>query len=294
MNSYVLITPAKNEEAFIEKTIQAVISQKCLPKKWVIVNDGSTDRTNEIVEFYASEYNFIEIVQLNDRGSRDFASKIRAFNAGFEKIKGIKFEFVGNLDADISFSKNYYEQVLKNFRKHPKLGIAGGIIYETRDNKKFRLNTRNDTVGCAIQMFRRKCYEEVGGYLPLKIGGEDAVAEILARMKNWEVRAFTELEVLHNRTMGSGIWNIWESRYYTGVENYHIGYHPLFFLLKSISRITERPMFIGSILMLLGYLRSSIRSTKRMVSDDFIQFLHNEQKRKMKSAFINLFSIKKS
>jgi len=186
----------------------------------------------------------------------------------------------------------YYTRVRLPELISEKISIDDLIVFndDWYKNKQIKLNTRNDTVGCAIQMFRRKCYEEIGGYLPLKIGGEDAAAEILARMKSWEVRAFPELEVLHNRAMGSGIWNVWESRYYAGVENYHLGYHPLFFLLKSISRITERPAFFGSILMLSGYLWSSIRSTKRMVSDDFIQFLRNEQRQNMKSAFIKLFS----
>lgn len=290
MNSYVLITPAKNEEVYLEKTIQAVVSQTYLPDKWVIVDDGSTDGTIEIVERYASDYDFIELVRLIYRDNRNFASKIRAFKAGLEKLVGIHFEFMGNLDADISFPDDYYEQVLKKFQKYPKLGITGGIIFEMRKNKHVKLNPRNDTIGCAIQMFRRKCYEDVGGYMELKFGGEDVMAEMTARMKGWEVRAFPELEVLHNREMGSGIWNIWESRFYAGVENYDLGYHPFFFILKSISRILERPAILGSILMLSGYFWFSIIGAKRIVSNEFIKFLQNEQKQKMKSAVLELIS----
>lgn len=291
MCSYVLITPAKNEENYIEKTIQSVISQTLLPQKWIIVNNGSTDKTEEIVNRYTAKYKFIELVHFNENTKRNFAAKIGSFNAGYQRLKYTHYDFLGNLDADISFSKNYYEEILKKFMQNLRLGIGGGIIIDFNDKNKRRPNYSRNNVGCAIQMFRRECFENIGGYLPLKIGGEDAAAEVLALMNQWEVQAFPELEVFHHREMGTGNWNIWVARFYRGVEHYSLGYHPLFFIFKSFSRFWEKPWLLGSLLMLTGYLSSCISQEKRIVSNEFVDFLRKKQLKRMRNSFVKSLNI---
>jgi poly-beta-1,6-N-acetyl-D-glucosamine synthase len=122
--SYILITPAHNEEAFIEKTIESVINQTVLPVKWVIVDDGSTDKTREIVGRYLVRYRWIEMVQMPQRRDRSFAAKVTAFNAGYERVKGLPYEIIGNLDADISFEKDHFEFLTRKFSEDPTLGVA--------------------------------------------------------------------------------------------------------------------------------------------------------------------------
>ena len=122
---YVLITPARNEERFISKTLDSVIAQTLLPERWVIVDDGSTDRTAEIVEDYAKRYQWIELIRRSQRVDRNFAGKADAFNAGFEQVRSLPFEIVGNLDADISFERDYFEFLVGKFCEFPGLGVAG-------------------------------------------------------------------------------------------------------------------------------------------------------------------------
>jgi glycosyltransferase involved in cell wall biosynthesis len=128
--TYVLVTPARNEAAFIEKTIESVIRQTVLPAKWVIVNDGSTDDTGAIVAKYTPQYSWIELVNLPARRERNFAAKVHAFNVGLERVKDIPYEIIGNLDADISFDDDHLEFLLTRFREDPKLGVAGTTFKE--------------------------------------------------------------------------------------------------------------------------------------------------------------------
>jgi len=182
MLSYVLITPAKNEEQFIEKTIQSVVKQTILPKKWIIVSDGSTDKTDSIIEKYTSLYPFIELLRKSNSGTRNFGAKAKAILFAYEKLQGLKFDLIGNLDADVSFDPDYYEYIIREFVLNPKLGIAGGLRYDLIKDKFYPLECAPDSVGGPFQLFRRSCYEEIGGYKPLLFGGIDAVAETSARM----------------------------------------------------------------------------------------------------------------
>ncbi|MFX0199832.1 MAG: glycosyltransferase, partial [Candidatus Hodarchaeota archaeon] len=175
-NSYVLITPARNEQDYIQKTIESVVSQTILPEKWVIVSDGSTDHTDEIVSHYAAKHDFIQFIRVSEHIQRNFWSKVHAFNAGYEQIKNTEYKFLGNLDADVSFNSNYYENVLLRFQTNPKLGIAGGIILELLNGQYVNQKLSLNSVAGAIQLFRRECYQDIGGYIPLTYGGVDSAA----------------------------------------------------------------------------------------------------------------------
>ena len=279
--SYILITAAKNEEAYIEKTIQSVIAQTVLPRKWVIVSDGSTDRTEKIVSQYAAKYDFIELVRADAVEQRNFGSKARAITAGYERVKSIDHEYVGILDADVSFSPTYYESIMQKFEQNPKLGIAGGILFDRHKEKYVKQRTStNWSVSGPIQMFRRECYEQVGGNLPVR-GGVDAVAEVMARMKGWEVRAFPEITVFHHRSTGAEKGSKWVICFNQGVEDYLLGYHLAFFLGRCFLRFIRRPYLFGSLAMLCGYCWSWLRRSKRQVSSEFVQYLRREQLKRL-------------
>ena len=205
---YVLITPTRNEEAYIERTLEAVCKQTILPLKWIIVNDGSTDSTEAKVKKYTSNYSFLELVNLNRIGNANFGSKVNAFQEGYNYVKKLDYDFIGNLDADVSFEPAYFGNILHKFGENEKLGVAGGIIQELINNKYVTQDISTNSVAGAVQLFRKECYAGIGGYIPMEYGGIDAAAEILARMNGWEVQTFSEYKVLHHRRVKTGKKNI--------------------------------------------------------------------------------------
>jgi glycosyltransferase involved in cell wall biosynthesis len=278
---YALITAAYNEEKVLEHTIQAVISQTLLPVKWVVVDDGSTDRTPEIVGCYARHHKFIKLVRLNDQHPRDFTARIYAINIGYETIRDLETDFIGNLDADIAFEPVYFDALLEKFRTDEYLGLAGGFLYE-HDGRDFKPRKRNNirSVPNAVQMFRRECYEVIGGYLPLKYGSPDWCAEVQVRMRGWRVQSFPDLKVLHLRPTGSVDGRLWNS-YRAGLGAVYMGSHPIFEVLKCIYRIPDSPFLLGSLFRFSGLLAGYWRQDPRIVSADFIRFLRKEQKDRM-------------
>jgi len=162
--NYVLVTAAYNEEAYIEKTVQSVIAQTALPLQWAIVSDGSTDRTDEIVLSYAARHPFIKLVRVREEHARNFAAQVHAINLGCKSLQALNYQFIANLDSDISFGPAYYQQLMEKFDLDPSLGLAGGCIFE-ESNGKFVSRQRTGVLGRhAVQMFRRECFESVGGY----------------------------------------------------------------------------------------------------------------------------------
>jgi glycosyltransferase involved in cell wall biosynthesis len=282
-SSYVLITPARDEEGYIERVIKSVVSQTVLPRKWIIVSDNSADRTDQIVSNYTTKHDFISLLRVSGDGDRNFGSKVKAFRWGYEKLKGVAYNFIGNLDADISFGRDYYERVLKRFAQNPRLGIAGGVILDVYDGKVRSEQDNINSVGCAVQMFRAQCFNEIGGYIPLEVGGEDAAAEVMARMNGWEVTSFPDIRVFHHRQTGTRDRSIYHARMLNGIEDYQLGYHPLFHMAKSLYRLKEKPFLVGSILRLYGYYRAMLRNDRRMVSKEFVQYLRHEQIRQLRS-----------
>jgi len=278
---YVLITPARNEEGYLEKTIEAVISQTIRPRKWIIVSDGSVDRTDEIVTEYARNHNFIQLLRAGEQRQKDFGSKVRAFQAGYDLLSGTSYSFVGNLDADVSFGPDYYQQILERFGANPELGVAGGIIWERVGEQFVPQRISLNSVAGAVQLFRRQCFEAFGGYIPMKSGGIDAAAEIMARMHGWKAQTFPEIPVYHHRRVSTGKVTILSTRFHQGMTNYLLGYHPLFQIMSCLYRVVDRPYLIGSALMLLGYGWSCLRRYQRAVPFEVVEFLRSEQKARM-------------
>lgn len=283
---YVLITAARNEEKYIERTIQSVISQTILPEKWVIVSDGSTDGTDEIVKRYEAHYDFIQFMCLESNGERNFASQVYTQQVGVELLQDIKYEFIGMLDADISFQPDYYQRVIAKFQENRELGIAGGRLSDFCGGKWVRQRVSTSwSVSGPIQMFRRQCYEDIGGYFPLERGGQDGVAEVMARMHGWEVKSFPDIEVLHYRRTGTEGRNIWHARLNGGIIQYSVGYHWLFAIARSLYKIFERPYLLGSILTLCGFCWANLQKKELVVPDEVRQYLRREQLHKLLSPF---------
>jgi glycosyltransferase involved in cell wall biosynthesis len=282
MSTYVIITPAHDEEAFIEQTIRSMIQQTVRPLKWVIVNDASTDRTGEIVEEYTRDHAFIKLVNRDRAAGRDFGKKVYAFNHGLEEVRDLKYDFIGNLDADITFEPQYFENILGEFEADPKLGLSGGIVYTKFSREFVTYDKTLDSVGGKVQIFRRKCFEEIGGYLPLKFGGIDAAAEIVTRMKGWVVRKSLANRVLEHRRTGFAHGRPLKTMLRDGQKFYSLGYEPLFYLLRCIYRLRDYPLVVGSGAALIGYLWSMIRREPIVLPAEVVQYLRNEHRMKLK------------
>jgi glycosyltransferase involved in cell wall biosynthesis len=279
---YVIITPARNEEDFIARTITAVISQTLRPLRWLIVNDGSTDGTRKIVESYLKRYDFIKLVNLERDGDRNFGGKVIAFSRGVLELQNLDYEFIGNLDADISVPPDYYRSIIKYFDADPKLGIAGGIVY-TKVGKRFSTSDKTlDSVGGAVQLFRKRCFEAVGGYMLLDCGGEDAGAEIKARMLGWTVRKFPDCKVFEHRRTGSAEASLLRSKVREGRRFYSLGYALLFYAIRCIYRSKDRPFIIGSIAAFYGFMESYLRRRPILLPQDEVAYLRSEQRQRLK------------
>jgi len=281
--AYALITPAHNEERYIERMMQSVISQTVLPNKWVIVSDGSTDHTDDIVAKYAAKHEFIELVRIERDSIRSFGSAIRAINTGYEKLKGAEYDLVGNLDADVVLEPSYYQTILAKFQADPKLGLAGGLVCDRRWDKLDDEFTAADSVRGPIQMFRRQCYEQIGGHSCIGMGGYDTVAEIQARMCGWQVRTFADAKALHLRPTGTARSSVLRARFRQGRIEYRLRYHPPFESAKCLWRVRQKPFLLGSVLRLSGYCWSFLRREQPVLPRDVVNYLRGEQLAKLKA-----------
>ncbi|MEY3219322.1 MAG: hypothetical protein RIT27_679 [Pseudomonadota bacterium] len=284
--SYVLMTSARNESKYIEGVIKSVISQRILPKKWVIISDGSTDNTDAIIQQYAKQHSFIHYLRTEPTIDRNFASKVYALKIGLKLLENEEYDIIGNLDADITFEAHYFSEILKRFENDPQLGIVGGVAYEDHQGKIIpQDNAMEWNVAGANQNFRKACHEQIGGYRPLLRGGEDALADLMARMHGWKVQSFPELHLMHHRHAGTEKGHVLKSRYGLGKLDYSFGYHPLFEIAKCIFRIKEKPYFTGSAARFLGYFVSMVKREPLAIPKEVAAFLRTEQLQRLKNTF---------
>lgn len=276
--TYVLITPTRNEEEHIVRTMDGIVAQNVRPLRWVIVSDGSTDRTDELVRTYAEKHDFIRLVRVEDRSNRDFASKVYAFRRGREELADLDYDFIGNLDADILLGKDYYAAMLEAFEKNESLGLAGGVRYDLCGDRFQKFDKASNSVGGCVQLYRRECFEKVGGFLPLPFGGEDAVAEIMTRMHGWKVKSFPRQKIFHYRETGAMNRHVLRTRFREGLKDYLIGYHPLFELCRCLFRLRQkRPLVLGALVSAFGFFWGMIQRMERPVPREMIRYLHREQ-----------------
>lgn len=271
--------------AFIALTLRSVIAQTVRPVRWVIVSDGSIDGTNEIVRKCAVEHDWIEFISLPERAERNFAGKVAAFNAGQVRLAGLDYDVIGNLDADVSFDNDYFAFLLKKFAEDPNLGLAG-TPYRDPMNQMYDyryVSTEHVTGPC--QMFRRECFEAIGGYMPVKGGAIDRIADIAARMKGWKTRTYTDKIYLHHRQTGTAQQSVLMSKFKDGGKDYSVGTSAVWEFLRTIYQMTKKPLFFGGLMLGCGYVWSSIRRVKRPVSSEMVEFCRREQMTRLKTLF---------
>jgi biofilm PGA synthesis N-glycosyltransferase PgaC len=274
--TYVLITPARNEAQLIEATVKSVVAQTVRPLKWVIVSDGSTDGTDEIVRGYLETYPWIELLRMPERTERHFAGKVLAFNAGYDKVRSLKPQVVGNLDADVTFEPDHFETLLTKAAEDPGLGVFGAPFREGNFQYDYRFtNIENVWGGC--QLFRRECYEDIGGYKPVKGGCIDHIAVVSARMNGWKTRTFAERVCIHHRVMGTAQQGPIKSKFRMGAKDYSVGNHPLWQLSRAVYQMRNRPFLLGGLALGAGYLWSAVRRSEVRVTPGMVRFIRREQ-----------------
>jgi biofilm PGA synthesis N-glycosyltransferase PgaC len=285
---YVLVTPARNEAKFIELTLKSVVAQTVHPLRWVIVSDGSTDGTDEIVERYAAENDWIELVRMPERTERHFAGKAYAFKAGKDRLEGLAYDVIANLDGDISFEPDYFEFLLGKMVEDPQLGVIGTpYVEKNKETFDYRFVSVEHVSG-ACQVFRRACYEAIGGYQPVKVGTIDCIAVISARMKGWKTRTFTEIVCQHHRLTGTAQRGPIEAKFVMGKMDYVMGNHPLWQLFRMAYQITRKPWVLAGVALELGYLNAYIHRVERPVSREFVSFHRKEEMQRLRRALIRL------
>ncbi len=277
---YVIVTPAFNEAAYIERTIESVVAQTIRPVQWVIVDDSSTDNTGDIVQAYSQRYTWIQGIQrAKVPGQTYYGSNVYAILEGLQRVVEVDYDFLAVLDADIELCPDYYEAVFRKFDEHPELGVASGTYLEMEGNEQIEARIDRLHTPKAIQVFRRQCYEQIGGYIPFKNGGEDSGTEVMARMLGWQTWSFPEIKAIHNRPVGTGDGrSLLGARFRLGLSDYCVGTHPLFMLFKCIKRsVWERPCLLSGFARLAGFSYGYLSRAPCQMPKAAKKFLRREQ-----------------
>jgi poly-beta-1,6-N-acetyl-D-glucosamine synthase len=281
--TYVVITPARNEAQFIALTLQSIVSQTVRPARWVIVSDSSTDGTDEIVRKYATENPWIELLRMPERKERHFAGKVLAFNAGYARVKDVPHEVIVSVDADISFDANYFEFLLSKIAENHSLGLVGTPFEDSqRDTYDYRFVSIEHVSG-ACQVFRRECFEEIGGYVPVKGGGIDHIAVLTARMKGWKTRTFVEKTCTHHRDMGTAQGSPLMAKFRFGMQDYALGGHPLWQVFRTVYQMTRGPVVAGGLMLGAGYCWALMKRAPRPISPELVAFRRREQMQRLRN-----------
>jgi biofilm PGA synthesis N-glycosyltransferase PgaC len=288
--TYVLITPARNEAALIELTLKSVTTQALPPAKWVIVSDGSTDGTDEIVARYAAAFPWIELVQMPPREERHFAGKAHAVNTGRARLGDLRYDVIGNLDADVSFEPDYFAFLIGKFAENPRLGVAGTAFHEGKVSYNYDFVGLEHVSGMC-QMFRRECFEQIGGYSPVRTGGIDLIAVLSARSKGWETRTFTEKTFVHHRSQNSALHAGLRERVHMGRKDYMLGNHPMWEIFRSVYQMKHKPYVIGGVVLLGAYMWNAVRCVKRSIPDDLMAIRRGDQMKKLSGLFRRRFGM---
>jgi len=280
-----IVSPVRDEAAYLGATIDSVVAGTLQPARWVIVDDGSSDATAAIAERAAREHPWIRLVRLPDRGSRAVdTGVVDAFYAGLETVDAGDYDFLCKLDGDVTVGPSYFECLMKYFEADPRLGAASGKVWCVENGSLSPERTRREMVSGAFKCYRRECFEDIGGLVRGPMW--DAIDFHKARMKGWRTRSFDdeELVIRHHRRMGSSDRNIFVGRLRWGLGHFFMGTHPAYLLAVAAYRLFERPFVVGGACILLGYVLAWLRREPRYDDPEFRRCLRRWQLWKIKLA----------
>jgi glycosyltransferase involved in cell wall biosynthesis len=280
---YYIITPAKNEGKFIEQTLKSVIAQTVRPKKWIIVDDGSTDNTAAIVAEYSNKFGFVKLIKNQSSGEqRAGGSKVvRAFNIGYGTIRDEYFDFIVKLDADLTLPSNYFEEVIKCFKMDPMIGLCGGYCVLEENGNLIPESYTDDHVRGAFKAYRRECFNAMGGLK--EIWSWDGIDESAIAFHGWELKVLP-LAVIHHRPT-SKEYNMLKFSFKTGREMYKERIELLSLLVISAIYFFRKPIILGSILFIFGYIISWMRKEGKVIDKNLGDYIRKERYRKIFNRF---------
>lgn len=275
---YVVVTPARDEAEHLQRTVESVVAQTTKPARWVIVNDGSSDETGAIADAWAGRYSWISVVHRLDRGCRQAGSGVvDCFYDGLRAVT-VAWDYLVKLDADLVLGTDYFSQCLERFQGSPRLGIAGGGIYHAKDGALVLERNPRFHVRGATKMYRRQCWLEIDGLMP--VVGWDTIDEVRANMLGWETRTFDDLRVVHLRPTGTAD-GVLRDLAKNGRANYVCGYHPLYLAAKVTKRVFRRPVLVGALSLVYGYLRARWERQERVRDRGFVRYLRRQQLKRL-------------
>lgn len=277
-----VITPVRDEEKYISTTIKCMINQSIVPAKWIIVNDGSRDRTEEIIKEYIGKISFLDLVSLPDRGNRKPGrGVVEAFYEGFNKINKDDYDIIAKVDGDLEFPDNTNEVICTAFAEDPMLGITGGTRYERLDEKGgYKKDIGSKGYVCGPHKFYRvDCFRDINGLI--KRAGWDGVDIIRAHMKGWKTGTIDSLNIIHLRPTGTARGEgIRKANEKYGDISYYMGGYFWYFLLRVLGRAIEARSLNVACSMLKGYFRDFINRKPRE-SREFRKFLKRQELSKL-------------
>jgi biofilm PGA synthesis N-glycosyltransferase PgaC len=278
-----IISPAKDEARYLERTVRSLAAQTLRPALWIIVNDGSADRTGEIAEQAAREHPWIRVVHRPPgTGRRVGPGVIEAFYAGLEHAELADYDFVCKLDADLELPPGYFAGLMRRFADDPRLGTASGKVYFPVAGRLVLERIGDDFSQGAAKLYRRECFEEIGGFVREVMW--DGIDCHRCRMLGWKAASYADpdLAITHLRQMGSSFKSVYHGRLRWGRGQYYMGTHPLYLLGITTYRMTERPWILGGLCILAGYLGAWLGRRPRYGDPDFRRFLHAWQLRELR------------
>jgi len=275
---YVLISPCRNEADFMRQTLDSVIAQSIRPARWVVVDDGSTDATPQILAQYASRHDWIRVVTRRDRGRRAIGPEvIDAFYAGYETVNPDDYEYLCKLDLDLRLPPRYFETLMMRMEANPRLATCSGKAYLEANGKLVNERHGDEASIGASKFYRVSCFKTLGGFVREVMW--DGIDCHRCRMHGWIACSWddAELRFVHLRPMGSSQKSVYAGRVRHGSGQYYMGTGFVYMLANAMNRLNEKPYVAGSLAMLWGWLWSALQGKPRFEDLEFRRFLRRYQ-----------------
>jgi glycosyltransferase involved in cell wall biosynthesis len=280
MTRYIIISPVRDEGENIGQTIQSVVQQTVRPTQWILVNDGSSDNTGEIIDLAAKEHPWITALHIANRGFRQPGTGVMAtFYHGYDYIATRDWEFIVKLDGDVEMPPDYFEKCFAEFEKDPKLGVGGGVMYCIEPDGTERLETHPAFhVRGPTKIYQRGCWDAMGGLI--KAPGWDTADELKANMLGWRSRSFPNIRLIHRRATGA-MDGAWRDSVKNGRADFICGYLPAFMIVKCMKRALQRPVLVGAAGHMYGYITGYLKNIPQAPDKALIAYTRQQQMRRL-------------
>ncbi len=270
---YCLITPCRDEAAYLQTTIDTVAAQTVPPTKWVIVDDGSTDDTPNILARAAAKYPYIQIVKRQDRGQRAVGpGVIEAFYDGLSAIDMNAFDYICKFDGDLEMPPRYFERVMEHFESDPWMGTLSGKLFLRYDGKEVEERCGDENSVGPAKFYRTECFRDIGGFV--RQVSWDGIDGHMCRMKGWIARSMhdPDMRIIHLRRMGSSQKSFWTGRTRWGRGKYFMGSAPYYVAAVSVYRMFERPLIVSGVGIFWGYINAWFKRLDRYDNRAYLRF----------------------